>query len=140
MLGEIDRLIGAVVFLFAFGWLTGLGLAKLYKIVAFLTWLECYGALLGKRPTPRVQDLVNERRAMPWFWLYFASVGGASMAAFLNTPIAFRITAFGMLVATAGISLELASTRALRSVPAPMLPEGYHVLSRLPLSSLESRR
>src|SRR5581483_10944240 len=71
--GAVDGRIGAVAFLFAFGWPTGLGLAKLYKIVAFLTWLECYGELLGKRATPRVQDLVNEPRATPWFWLYFAS-------------------------------------------------------------------
>ena len=140
-LGEIDRAIGAVVFLLAFGWLTGLGLAKLYKIVAFLTWLECYGNLLGKRPTPRVQDLVDEPRAMPWFWLYFASVGAASIAAFLGAPPAFRIAAFGMLVATIKICVELASTRTLRFVPAPMLPDGDRARPRLLLPSLqESRR
>ena len=140
-LGEIDRLIGAVVFLFAFGWLTGLGLAKLYKIVAFLTWLECYGKLLGKRPTPRVQDLVNEPRAMPWFWLYFASAGAAAIAAFLAMPPAFRIAAFGMLVATVRICVELVSTRRLRLVPGPELPDGDRARPRLLLPSVqESRR
>lgn len=139
-LGAIDQLAGAVVFLFAFGWLTGLGLAKLYKIVAFLTWLECYGSLLGKRPTPRVQDLVDEPRAMPWFRIYFASVGVAVIAALLTASLAFRIAAFGMLVSTIGICVQLVSIRLLRSVPTPMLPGGKHARPRLLLPSLESRR
>lgn len=136
-LDEVDRVIGALVFLLAFGWLTGLGLAKLYKIVAFLTWLECYGAVLGKRPTPRVQDLVNEPRAIPWFRLYFAGVGAAFIAAFLQAPVAFRIAAFGMLVATIKICLELVSTRTLRLVPEPMLPRGDRIRPRLFLPTLE---
>ncbi|MDH6257611.1 hypothetical protein M2427_001504 [Bradyrhizobium sp. BR13661] len=135
--GEIDRRIGAVVFLFAFGWLTGLGLAKLYKIVAFLTWLECYGALLGRRPTPRVQDLVDEPRALPWFWLYFACVGAASLAAFLDGSLAFRIAALGILVATASICRQLISIRTLRSVPALMLPDGAGARPRLLLPKLQ---
>jgi hypothetical protein len=139
MLGEINRGIGAITFLFAFGWLTGLGLAKLYKIVAFLTWLECYGPLLGKRLTPRVQDLANEPRALSWFWLYFASVGAASAASFLGSPFAFRVAAFGMLAATARICLELALIRTLRSVPAPMLPEDG-TRPRLLLPTLEQSR
>jgi hypothetical protein len=140
VLGDTDRRIGAVVFLFAFGWLSALGLAKLYKIVAFLTWLECYGEVLGKRPTPRVQDLVNEPRAMPWFWLYFASVGAASIAAFQAAPFAFRIAAFGMLVATIKICLELVSTRTLRLVPAAMLPDGARARPRLLLPTLQQSR
>lgn len=137
---KIDRQIGAVVFLFAFGWLTGLGLAKLYKIVAFLTWLECYGALLGKRPTPRVQDLVNEPRAMPWFWLYFAGVGAASIAAFLGAPLVFRGAAFGILIATAKICVELVSIRTLKLVPPTMLPQGDHARPGLLLPSLQYSR
>lgn len=126
--------------LFAFGWLTGLGLAKLYKIVAFLTWLECYGGLLGKRPTPRAQDLANEPRAMPWSLIYFASVGMAAIAAFLTASLAFRIAAFGMLVATIGICVQLVSIRMLRSVPIPLLPAEKHPRPRLLLPSLQSRR
>ena len=133
--GEIDRRIGAVVFLFAFGWLTGLGLAKLYKIVAFLTWLECYGPVLGKQPTPRVQDLVNEQRATPWFWLYFASVGASSIAAFLDAPIIFRFAALGLLVATIQVCAELVSIRTLRFVPTQMLPPGDAARPRLLLSN-----
>jgi hypothetical protein len=140
VLGEINRGIGAITFLFAFGGLSGLGLAKLYKIVAFLTWLECYGPLLGKRPTPRVQDLANEPRALSWFWLYFASVGAASAASFLGTPLVFRIAALGMFAATARICIEFALIRTLRSVPAPMLPEGGRTRPRLFLPTLEQSR
>jgi hypothetical protein len=140
VLGEINRGIGAITFLFAFGWLTGLGLAKLYKIVAFLTWLECYGPLLGKRPTPRVQDLANEPRALSWFWLYFASVGAASAASFLGAPLVFRVAALGMLAATARICIELALIRTLRSVPVPMLPDGGRTRPRLLLPILKQSR
>jgi cation transport ATPase len=38
-LGRLPDTIGPIVYLFAFGWLGGLGLAQLYKIVAFVTWL-----------------------------------------------------------------------------------------------------
>jgi len=132
-LGPTDREIGGVAFLLTFGWLTGLGLAKLYKIVAFLTWLECYGGLLGKRPTPRVQDLVNEPRAMPWFWLYYAGVGAASLAAFLDAPLVFRGAALAMLIATARICFELVLTRNLAQVPKAMLPDGHRAWQRLHL-------
>ncbi len=134
--GPTDREIGGVAFLLAFGWLSGLGLAKLYKIVAFLTWLECYGALLGKRPTPRVQDLVNESRAKPWFLLYFAGVGVASLAVFLDAPLVFRSAALAMLIATARICFEFVLTRHLAAVPEAMLPDGHRVRPRLRLTIL----
>ncbi len=123
--GVVRQYIGPLLFLIAFGWLSGLGLAKLYKIVAFVTWLECYGPVLGKAPTPRVQDLVVEPRAARWFWLYFAAVDVASLCLLLEAVPVFRVAAAAMLLASAGIALELVRTRRLANVGEELrLPAG----------------
>ncbi|HEX7005999.1 MAG TPA: hypothetical protein VF274_02590 [Alphaproteobacteria bacterium] len=125
VLGRLPGQVGALVFLVAFGWLTGLGLAKLYKIVAFLTWLECYGPILGKAPTPRVQDLVVEPRARKWFVLYFVAVWGATAALLVPHIPAFRLAAAAMTIATLAIAAQLLRTRRLSNVTAgTRLPEG----------------
>ncbi len=121
---EFDAAIPALLFLLAFGWLSGLALAKLYKIVAFLTWLESCGPLLGKKPTPRVQDFVSETRAKKWFALYFAAIWIGTVCLLLGYAIAFRFAALGILLATAAIALELLRIRRLANVAAPLkLPE-----------------
>ena len=124
-LGEIGRQSGTIVFLLVFGWLTGLALAKLYKIVPFLTWLECYGPVLGKRPTPRVQDLVVEPRALKWFLLYYLAVWAGTIALILDYASTFRGAAAVMVIATGGIVLQLVRARRLVDVSATSrLPEG----------------
>jgi hypothetical protein len=123
--GKFEHYAAAVVFLVAFGWLTGLGLSKLYKIIPFLTWLECYGPIIGKAPTPRVQDLVAENRAIKWFILYFLAVWAATAALFLEAPVAFRGAAAAMLIATIGIVVQLVMSRRLVDVKAALrLPDG----------------
>jgi hypothetical protein len=123
--GTLGRHVGALVFLVAFGWLSGLGLAKLYKIVAFLTWLECYGPVLGKVEAPRVQDLVVEPRARGWFRLYFVATDFAALALLLQAPGFARIAVAAMLLAVGMIAHELLRIRRLADVPqAPRLPEG----------------
>jgi hypothetical protein len=124
-LGRLTEQVGALVFLTAFGWLGGLGLAKLYKIVAFLTWLECYGPILGKAATPRVQDLVAEGQARNWFVLYYLAVWSGTTALLVSQPFAFRIAAAGMLVTTLAIAAQLVRTRLLSNVAAASrLPQG----------------
>ncbi|ABE62279.1 conserved hypothetical protein [Nitrobacter hamburgensis X14] len=123
--GRFTDHVGVIVFLVAFAWLTGFGLAKLYKIVAFLTWLECYGPVLGKTATPRVQDLVTEPRAKKWFALYFVAVWVAAAALLFTLPWLFRLGAGAMLAATIGIGFQLLRTRRLANVaPALRLPKG----------------
>jgi hypothetical protein len=125
IVGRLTDEIGALIFLVAFGWLSGLGLSQLYKIVAFLTWLECYGPVLGKAPTPRVQDLVVERRAAKWFLLYFAAVWAATAALLAGQPSLFKVAAAVMFVGTFGIASQLVRTRRLADVKAPgPLPQG----------------
>lgn len=126
-LGRLSDRVGAVVFLAAFGWLSGLGLAQLYKIVAFLTWLECYGPVLGKTQTPRVQDLVVETRAIKWFLLYFLAVWAGTAALLLDRTGVFQGAAAVALVATMGIVAQIVRTRRLIDVKtAVRLPQGTH--------------
>jgi hypothetical protein len=125
MRGSLAANVGGFVFLISFGWLSGLVLAKLYKIVAFLTWLETYGPVMGRVPTPRVQDLVVEPRATKWFATYFISVWLATALLLAGQYPAFRFAAFGMMVATTGIVLELLRTRTLADVNrSTRLPQG----------------
>ena len=123
--GSFAAHVGALAFLVAFGWLSGLVLANLYKIVAFLTWIETYGRAMGRAPTPRVQDLVAEGRAAKWFAIYFLCVWAGTAALLLNQPLAFRCIMVVTMIATAGIVQELVRTRRLADVAAPLrLPDG----------------
>jgi hypothetical protein len=120
---KLDAHIGTVVLFFSFGWLSGLALAKLYKIVAFLTWLEYYGPVLGKMATPRVQDLAVEPRALRWYLLYFTAVWASTGSLLVGLPLVFRIAAAIMLVSTVGIVAELVRIRRLADVkPTLRLP------------------
>ena len=135
---QLTQHIGAVVFLIAFGWLSGLGLAMLYKIVPFVTWLECYGPVLGKAVTPRVQDLVDEHRARKWFGLYFLGVWGATAALLVDATVVFRIAAALMLVTTTGIVVQLLRARRLDDVPVPARFPAGSQRPRLFMASLRS--
>jgi len=124
-LGCLDAGTGAVAYLVAFGWLTGMGLAQLYKIVPFMTWLECYGPALGRMPTPRVQDLVVEAAALRWFRLYYLTVAVATLALLIGSAILFRFASLGQLIAINALILEFVRTRRLINVPAELrLPGG----------------
>lgn len=126
-LGRFVEQVGTLVFLVVFGWLSGLGLAKLYKIVAFLTWLECYGPVLGKTATPKVQDLVIEARARRWFILYYLAVWSATIALAISHVLAFRLAAGAMTIATLAIVAQLVRARLLSDVAAgKRLPNGVH--------------
>ena len=117
--------VGAFAFLAIFGWLSGLVLTKLYKIVAFLTWLETYGPVMGRAPTPRVQDLVAEGRATKWFVIYYVAVWSGTLMLIAGEPHAFRAAAAAMTVGVAGIVREVIRIRRLADVADPVrLPGG----------------
>jgi hypothetical protein len=123
--GAFAAQLGAFAFLAVFGWLSGLVLAKLYKIVAFLTWLETYGPVMGRAPTPRVQDLVAEARASKWFVTYYVAVWFGTLMLLAGQPAAFRIATAAMAVGTVGIVREIVRTRRLADVKCPLrLPDG----------------
>lgn len=101
--GRLAANLPLLIFIVLFGWLGGLGVTQLYKIVAFLTWLGRFGTALGRGRVPRVQDLVDERRAAPWFVIYFIGVGLAALALLGPETALFRT----------GVGFALAGTLAL---------------------------
>ncbi|WP_339029096.1 hypothetical protein WHZ78_01280 [Bradyrhizobium symbiodeficiens] len=124
-MGTLPLHLGAFAFLTVFGWLSGLVLAKLYKIVAFLTWLETYGPVMGRAATPRVQDLAAEQRATKWFAIYYLAVWAGTLALLAGEPSAFRIAAATMTVGVVGIVHEIIRIRRLEDVASPLrLPPG----------------
>lgn len=125
IVGRLGEDVPAIVYLLGFGWLTGLGLAKLYKIVPFLTWLECYGPVLGRGPTPRVQDLVNEPRARLWFAMFHCAVVASTASLVLGSNLLFRSAASLQFAAITGLCFEFFRARRLMEVePNKRLPAG----------------
>ncbi len=132
---RFDAAAPALVFLVVFGWLGGLGLTQLYKIVPFLAWLVRYGGRLGRGPVPRVQDLVRDAVAIPWFVAYGLGVSLTTIAAMLRWSIGFRIGMVPVTIATIGLCIEYwrawharyasaprAATPGSGATPAPAAP------------------
>ncbi|WP_117195193.1 hypothetical protein [Rhizobium terrae] len=139
LIGNLAGMVMPVAYLFVFGWLTGLGLGQLYKIVAFMTWLEFYGPVLGRMAVPRVQELVNERRGAIWFSLYFGATAAATVALILDMPDMFRWITIAQLAAVGALVFEFVQTRRLAMAPAATrLPAGI-AARRLFLPSFNGR-
>jgi hypothetical protein len=124
--GRLSTATPLVIFLVVFGWLGGLGLTQLYKIVPFLAWLSRYGSSLGRGAVPRVQDLVKESRSYPWFACYFLGVLLAAVSALFGWRFAFR-PAFALVpLATVGLTIEYVRAwrghYASRQPAAPAMP------------------
>ncbi len=120
--GRLAALAGALGYLFFFGWLSGLALSQLYKIVPFVTWLARYGALLGKQPVPRVQDLVDEARDRPWFIVYFAAVAAGTVCAVADWTPGWRVAIAVHLLATLMIVRALWLAHSGKPQQAPTRP------------------
>ncbi len=104
--GRLEQDAPLLVYGAVFGWLGGLGLTQLYKIIPFLTWLSRYGQRLGREPVPRVQDLVCESRAYRWFALYFLGVLLTSVAVLRDETVGLRFALAWVALATLGLIRE----------------------------------
>ena len=134
-----DGLIAALVLLIAFGWLGGLTLAQLVKIVSFVTWLETYAPRLGRGPAPRVGDLVAMPRTGRWFLLSYGGVllGAATLA--IEAAAGFRLAMVLCLIGTAGLMVELVQIRRLSEIKAADRPPA-HERPQLLATRAEERR
>ena len=108
-----------LVFFWLFGWVGGLGLTQLYKIVPFLAWLDSFGTKMGKQRTPRVQDLVRESRDKPAFIAYFVAIFLALVGLAWQSEWFFQCAIGLALVSTLDISRALWRVRHLRALTGP---------------------
>jgi len=120
--GVHESVVAALTFLLAFGWLGGLTLAQLVKIVSFMTWLETYAPRLGRGPAPRVGDLVAMPRTGWWFALYFGGVALGTIALCVETALGFRWAVLPCFMGTAGTVAELVRVRRLSEISANARP------------------
>lgn len=134
-----DGLIAAPVFLLAFGWLGGLTLAQLVKIVSFVTWLETYAPRLGRGPAPRVGDLVAMPRTGRWFMLYYAGIALGAASLTVEASGGFQGAMAICLTGTAGLVVELIRIRRLSQIKAADRPPA-HERPRLLAARAEERR
>ena len=123
--GAGEGIVAALAFLLAFGWLGGLTLAQLVKIVSFMTWLEAYAPRLGRGPAPRVGDLVAMPRTGWWFALYFAGVVLGTIALWVGVASSFRWAVLPCFMGTAGIAAELVRVRRLSEINANARPPAH---------------
>lgn len=98
------------------GWLSGLAVTQLYKIVAFLSWLAHFGGKLGTATVPRVQDLVNESRGVLGFGLFFGGVAVQGAGAALAASGPFRVGTALCLLGTLALGWEYWRAWRLRYV------------------------
>ncbi|CAN7656767.1 hypothetical protein LJR030_002009 [Rhizobium sp. LjRoot30] len=115
----------AAFYLLIMGWLTGLGLGQLYKIIPFLTWLETYGPVMGRQQVPRVQDLVDERHARLWFAVFYLSVLAGAAGLLFGLDLLFRAASLFQCAAVAALAVEYLRARCLTYAPYQLrLPPG----------------
>lgn len=107
----------ATVFAALVGWLSTLTLAQMIRITAFLTWLQVFAPLIGRRKVPVVQQLTGPRSA-GWalaIWTLSAGIGTISLLA--EGPSGFRIALSGLLLAAVITARELVAIRRLWHLP-----------------------
>jgi hypothetical protein len=102
-----SRLDVALVFLALYGWLGGMALTQLYKIIPFLAWINRFGSRMGKQKTPRVQDLVNELRDHYAYIVYFIAIILATGFLLTGWFPGFRLAMAAAFLATIDIARAL---------------------------------
>lgn len=63
-----------LVYLVIVGWIAMTILGYLYKIIPFLWWTYKYGNVIGKQETPKLKEMIHEKRGKLWLGSLFVAV------------------------------------------------------------------
>lgn len=112
----------AGVFAALVGWLSTLTLSQMIRITAFLTWIQVFAPLIGRRKVPLVQQLTQPRRAAWALALWSLSAGAATLCLLAGAHAGFRLALCGLLIAALLILCELVAIRSLSHLPKSERP------------------
>ncbi|MCL4068081.1 hypothetical protein M3484_16030 [Pseudomonas sp. GX19020] len=112
----------ATVFAALVGWLSTLTLAQMIRITAFLTWIQVFAPLIGRRKVPTVQSLTHPRRAGLALTIWSLAAGTGTLSLATGFHAGFRLALCGLLIAATQILCELVAIRSLSHLPAPERP------------------
>lgn len=97
--------IGPLLYAYLLLWIVLSILGYLYKIVPFLWWTHKYSKEMGKKAVPALKDMLNEKLAVPLFYIFIASVLSVFLALALNNVILFNAGQF--ILSTAFIIMTI---------------------------------
>ena len=112
----------AAVFAALVGWLSTLTLAQMLRITAFLTWIQVFAPLIGRRKVPTLQQLTRPRTAGQALLIWSLSAGIGTLSLLFGFHTGFRLALSGLLIATIRILCELVAIRSLSHLPVHERP------------------
>lgn len=120
---------GAILLL---GWLSGLTLAFIPKIIGFLTWMEVFGPRMGRGPVPPTAALTDARRIVLGLslWAMGTAVLAASLA--LGHPVPAQAATILLLAGAGMIARETLAVRRLAHLPPDPLSIPPRILQITP--------
>lgn len=83
--------IGPLIYGYLFLWIILSILGYLYKIVPFLWWTHKYSNGIGKQSVPTLKEMINEKMAVPLFFLYILAAIIVFFALTFHVVILFNI-------------------------------------------------
>ncbi|WP_240376971.1 hypothetical protein [Bacillus piscicola] len=100
-LPEAGRAFGWILYFYIIIWITFTIAGYLYKVVPFLWWTYKYSTVAGKKGTPLLKDLINDRTAVVTFSLFIIAALGIAAALAVQANVLFLFSQALFFAATA---------------------------------------
>lgn len=108
--------------LLAMGWLSGLTLSFMPKIIAFLTWMEVFGPRIGRAPVPPTAALTRSATLLSALALWGGGVAALALGLGLESAALARGAATILLLAALLVMRECLRVRRLSHLPTADRP------------------
>jgi hypothetical protein len=88
---SFQNLIGPMIYSYLLLWIVLSILGYLYKIVPFLWWTHKYSKEIGKQSVPALKEMMNEKIAVPLFFLFILSAITVFFSLSFKVAILFNV-------------------------------------------------